>query len=151
MYFFKASKLLELLDKYNRNFALKVNTTNMLTENLPPTSTQSFLRHNSTFPAVVLHTPSRPDSNTNHFYHSIFDDTSNIGFVYANTSLDFTELGALIETNSPFAYDSVQMAIRNASTLLAFSLFEMVSGDFYSGAVGGNPVLVSVNRIKYIF
>lgn len=74
----------------------------------------------------------------------MFDDAANIGFVYANTSLDFTKLGSLTDTAPPFADDSVQMGIRNASTLLAFSLYELVSEKFYSGAEGGNAVLVSV-------
>lgn len=143
-FIFQATKLISLLDKYNRNFALKVNTFNTLTENLPPTSTQSFLRHNDTFPAIVLHSPSQPESENNHFYHSVLDDAANIGFVYANTTLDFTKLGSLTDTSSPFAFDSVQMAVRNASTLLAFSLFEMVSGTYYSGKEAGSAVLVSV-------
>lgn len=141
----QATKLISLLDKYNRNFALKVNTFNTTTDNLPPTSTQSFLRHNATFPAVVLHSPSQPPSNTNHFYHSALDDTANIGFVYANTSLDFTKLGSLTDnTASPFADNSVQMAVRNVSTLLAFTLYELVLNQYYPRAEIGSAVLVSV-------
>lgn len=110
---------------------------------MPPTSAQSFLRNNRTYPVVVLHSPPAPSDNVNHFYHSVLDDAVNVGFVYKNTSEDFTQLGSLTDKTSPFDSDSVQMAVRNASTLLAFSLYELVTGNKYSGVKGGSAVLVS--------
>lgn len=130
------------MEKYNRVHQLNVNATDTVTDDLPPTSTQSFMRHNRTYPAVVLHTsPTSP--NINRYYHSIFDDVENIRFVYQNTSADFRQLANIGDWNPKFPINSVQMAVRNVSTLLAFALYELVTEKAYSGTVGGNAVLVS--------
>lgn len=59
--------------------------------------------------------------------------------------MDFTKLGSLTDnTASPFADNSVQMAVRNVSTLLAFTLYELVLNQYYPRAEIGSAVLVSV-------
>lgn len=123
--------------KYNQQFSFNISTTDKVTHNLPPTSAQSFLRDNITFPAVVLN--SNPQ---NRFYHSIFDDQANIKFKYFNTTQDFTEATALND-NLDFPANSIQLAIRNVSTVLAASLYQMITGDPYKLDKGSNPVLVS--------
>lgn len=129
----------DLLAKYNRQFSLNVNTIASITDNLPPTSAQSFLRENITFPAVILN--SKP---LNRYYHSIYDDNFNINYTYYNTTEDFTILPALTDIGN-FPHDSIQVAIRNVSTTIAFTLYEMVTGTAYTGDKAGNAALVSTH------
>lgn len=129
--------MLELINKYNEKYFLHLNTMeSKVGDNLPPTSAQSFIRENSTFPALVLN--SKP---TNRFYHSVYDDAENIKFVYHNTSSNFTELSTISE-ESVFPAESIQLAIRNVSTALAFTLYELVTSSPYTGQLGGNAALV---------
>lgn len=145
--FAKASQFLNLTKKYNREFGLGFSVSDAVGDNLPPTSAQSFLRANRTFPAVIVN--SKP---SNRFYHSIYDDTENIGFHYYNGSAAWNLTG-LIKMNEidamPYPSASIQMAIRNVSSTLAFTLYEMVKGDEYTGDLGGNPVLA--DELLYCF
>lgn len=135
---FQATKLIDLMKKYSQQFSFNVSTIGKVTQNLPPTSAQSFLRENLTFPAVVLN--SNPQ---NRFYHSIYDDQDNIQFKYFNTTEDFTVTTPL-DDNVGFPADSIQLAIRNVSTVLAASIYQMITDVPYNGDKGGsNPILVS--------
>lgn len=132
------------MDKYNQKFSLQIGTTDKITENLPPTSAQSFYRENITFPAVILN--SKP---ANKFYHSIYDDIENIQFKYYNTTDDFTVLQSIDHLDSIYPSDSVQMGIRNVSSALAFAVYEMVTGKGFTGDKGGNVVLVRFQMIYF--
>lgn len=135
---FQATKLIDLMKKYSQQFLFNVSTIGKVTQNLPPTSAQSFLRENLTFPAVVLN--SNPQ---NRFYHSIYDDQDNIQFKYFNTTQDFTVTTPL-DDNAGFPANSIQLAIRNVSTVLAASIYQMITDAPYNGDKGGsNPILVS--------
>lgn len=125
------------MKNYTEQFSFNISTTDKVTQNLPPTSAQSFLRENLTFPAVVLN--SNPQ---NRFYHSIFDDQDNVNFKYYNTTQDFTVATALND-NVNFPANSIQLAIRNVSTVLAATLYQMITGDPYNGQNGSSPILVS--------
>lgn len=141
-----AQRLTTLLKNYNERNELNVNTLPLVTPNLPPTSAQSFLRDNVTFPAVILY--SNSGSNKNRFYHSIYDDEHNINFKYHNTSKDFTELIRLsAPTNYPL--DSIQTAIRNVSTVLAYSVYEIITNKSITDNMGANPYLV--DELLYCF
>lgn len=128
-----------LLSQYNQLYKLSVDTKRSVSENLPPTSAQSFLRDNTSFPAVILY--SETPAKKNHFYHSIYDDVNNIHFKYYNTSEDFVTLADMTAT-SQFAADSIQMGIRNVSSVLAFTLYEMVTKTPYKNSLGGNAILI---------
>lgn len=110
------------MKKYNEEFGFNIFTESKSSANLPPTSAQSFLSDNTTFPAIII--TSKPD---NKFYHSIFDDTENIKFKYKNSTKDFNLLNLYSETELEFPADSVQMKIRNVSTLIGLSLYEMLT------------------------
>ncbi|KAJ6637135.1 Nicastrin [Pseudolycoriella hygida] len=138
-----ATDLVKLLETYSQKFAFNISTTSKVTQNLPPTSAQSFLRENRTFPAMVL--SSNP---LNRFYHSIFDDQDNIKFKYFNTTQDFT-VAAAINNTMGFPADSIQMAIRNASTVLAAALYEKVTEHTYRGNQGSNLILI--DELLYCF
>lgn len=142
-----ASRIVYLLNKYNSNFSLNTMTSDKFDQNLPPSSAQSFLRENTSFPAVVL--TSYP---FNKFYHSIYDNYENIGFVYRNLSNQyrktFTE-PADLHNSYNFEYDSIQMKIRNVSTILAFSLYEMLTNTSYTSQLGANIILI--DELLYCF
>lgn len=126
-------------DKYNEKFNLNISTVTKLTTNLPPTSSQSFLRENITFPAIIINS-----NATNHFYHSVYDDLRNIQYKYYNTSQDFTTLSSLRDdVANEFPIDSIQMHIRNVSSAIALTVYEMYSNIEYDLESGSNPVLVS--------
>uniref|UniRef100_A0A1L8DM59 Nicastrin n=1 Tax=Nyssomyia neivai TaxID=330878 RepID=A0A1L8DM59_9DIPT len=125
----------QIMQKYSSKFGMNVTTVNKMQGNLPPTSAQSFLKENINFPAVVLNSPP-----TNRFYHSIFDDDDNINFVYGNTSKNFLTLEDLSAPSADFTADSIQMSIRNISSIVAFSLYEMVTGEVYPDPLGGSAV-----------
>lgn len=125
------------MQTYSQKFEFNMSITDKITNNLPPTSAQSFLRENLTFPAVVL--SSNPQ---NRFYHSIFDDQNNIEFKYYNTSQDFTTI-AERNDKSDFPDSSIQLAIRNVSTVLAAAIYEIITGSPYSADKTTNPVMVS--------
>lgn len=135
--FDEVTEFKSLLDKYNEQFQLNVTSTLKLTQNLPPTSAQSFLRENLTFPAIIINS-----NATNRFYHSVYDDIANIRYKYYNTSDDFTTLSSLVD-ETEFPAESIQMKIRNISSALALTLFEMVTKLNYSVSNGANPMLVS--------
>lgn len=127
-----ATILKATIQKYRLNYDVQRNTT----KNVPPTSAQSFLRVNATFPAVIFYS----DNNKNRFYHSIYDNDKNIDFVYKNTSKDFTTL-VDVSNDSGFG-PSIQLAIRNISSALAFSLYEFVTANEYKSNDGANPYLI---------
>lgn len=135
---FEASnKILDLMNKYSNKYSLNVTTIEQVTENnFPPTSAQSFLRENFTLPALVLQSTPK-----NQFYHSLYDDSVNLDYKYENTSLDFTELDELRKNDVNFKGNSIQMAIRNMSTVLAFTIYELVTDKQYLGTEGASAVL----------
>lgn len=145
--FAKASQFLKLIQKYNEHNQLGFNASDAFGDNFPPTSAQSFLRANRTFPAVTVN--SKP---SNRFYHSIYDDTVNIGFHFYNGSASFDLTGLMTRQQideTPYPSASIQMAVRNVSTTLAYTLYEMVKGEEYKGDLGGNPVLA--DELFYCF
>lgn len=139
-----AQQLATLLQNYNQKNELNVNTISLVTPNLPPTSAQSFLRDNVTFPATILYS----NSNKNRFYHSIYDNEHNINFKYYNTSEDFTKLQQLNAT-TVYPLDSIQIALRNVSSALAYSIYELVSNTPITDNLGANPHLI--DELLYCF
>ncbi|GAB0096673.1 Nicastrin [Sergentomyia squamirostris] len=133
--FATANEFGQLMSKYSSKFSLNITTINRMQKNLPPTSAQSFLRENITFPAVIVNSPP-----TNHFYHSIFDDEFNINFNYGNTSRNFLTLEDLEAPSADFTANSIQMGIRNISSILAFSLYEMITGEEYRKQLGASSI-----------
>lgn len=134
----EADELATAFRKTIKRYGFNYNFTRVTTEkDLPPTSSQSFLREYNRFPSVIFYS----NTNKNRFYHSIYDNETNIDFVYRNTSKDFTNLvdlrGSLVEFEG-----SIQSSIRNISSALAFSLFEMITERPYGIQLGANPFLI---------
>ncbi|EAA01208.4 AGAP001734-PA [Anopheles gambiae str. PEST] len=137
-----ATKVAELLRKINQQFGFGIQAGQpVMTTNLPPVSAQSFLRENITFPAVIV--ASRP---ANRFYHSIYDDQENLHYRYGNHSrkYDFTQLEDLDlgDRSDLYGKDSIQMRIRNASSLIGMSIYELLTGRAYGQRNGTNSVLI---------
>lgn len=137
--FAEAEDFVNLMRKYNESLGFNIVINKNKTHNLPPTSSQTFLRDNQTFPAVILYS----EMNKNRFYHSIYDDVKNINFEYKNTSKDFTILtNVKMLPPQDFKADSIQISIRNFSSLIAFTVYEMVTGTTYKNDLGANPYLI---------
>lgn len=130
----------QMIKRLNRSFRFNIQTENpIMTKNLPPVSSHSFLRENASFPSVVV--TSVPE---NRFYHSIYDDTENLKFVYGNHSkeIDFTQLENISQENVLFAQDSIQMKLRNVSSLVGMVVYELITGSQYALQTGVNSVLI---------
>ncbi|XP_050340270.1 nicastrin isoform X1 [Bactrocera neohumeralis] len=132
----KAESFAAALNAQSQNFGikfeLKVGTT------IPPTSAQSFLRKNLSFPALILN--SKPQ---NRYYHSIYDNAANLNFTYGNhTEQNYTKLMSTEEALQYFSADSVQMKIRNVSTSIALALAQMLFSKGPLEKVYASPVLV---------
>lgn len=132
-----ATDFLGKVRNYTQTYGLKLQFNSVVSENLPPTSAQSFLRSNLTFPAVILN--AKP---SNRFYHSIYDDQYNVDFVYGNTTMDFSVLMENELARDHFHVDSIQMKVRNVSSAIALGLYEMLSGTVYESNKLANPILV---------
>lgn len=113
--------------KLNEKFNLGVNLRKEVTNNIPPVSTHSFLRENSSFPAFALATK-KPE---NKFYHSVFDDYINLDYTYHNVTRDFDDLDVEDSPNE-FNSSSIQLKIRNIASIIAMSLYQIVTKNDYS-------------------
>ncbi|XP_034112979.1 nicastrin [Drosophila albomicans] len=132
-----AQKLLQQLNRYAKSslYDFQLNIGSNAGYNMPPTSAQSFLRRDDNFPAFILNAlPS------NKYYHSIYDDRDNVGFMYANTSQDYTALTDVSDFKN-FNANSLQMKIRNVSSIVAMVLYETLTGRQYEYKDVANPVL----------
>lgn len=88
------------------------------------------------------------DNNKNRFYHSIYDNEKNIEFVYKNTSQDFT---ALVDWSKETVFKpSIQLSIRNISSALAFTLYQLVTDKEYNGNLAANPYLIDEMLFCYL-
>lgn len=109
-----------------RNFItnLKMNGKNFkfgdYNSTLPPSSLQSFLRSNSSLPAIVI--TNHGYSYTNHYYNSMIDDVDNLNYTYY----------PLNATNS-IPYDSIQYYIANVSNVLANTIYQELRDRSYKG------------------
>lgn len=134
------SRMVRIIERINLSEGLNIKMdTPTLTKNLPPLSSHSFLRENSSFPSVML--TSVPG---NHFYHSIYDDNENLKFVYGNHSknVDFTQLDNLSQRNVYFTEDSIQIRLRNMSSLIGMMVFELITGTSYAARFSASSVLI---------
>lgn len=140
-----AQKLLENLNTYAKSprYGFNINIQSEMSAHIPPTSAQSFLRRDPKFPALILN--ARP---TNKYYHSIYDDLDNVDFVYANTSQDFTKL-VEVEDFKTLKADSLQMKVRNISSIVALALYQNLTGKEYTGTKVANPLLA--DELLYCF
>ncbi|KAH8272634.1 hypothetical protein KR044_002496, partial [Drosophila immigrans] len=132
-----AQKLLQQLNRYanSSNYDFQLNIGSNAGFNMPPTSAQSFLRRDVNFPAFILNSvPS------NRYYHSIYDDLDNVAFVYANTSQDYTTLSKVSDFKN-FNANSLQMKVRNVSSIVAMALYETLTGQQYQNKQVANPLL----------
>lgn len=142
----------DLMSKYNvyndnkDDFNITASAFN--TNRLPPTSANTFLKANKSMPVVILN--AKP---TNQFLHSIYDTDLNIHFEYKNKSgQDFLKLFPLNDWRGHFNATDIQMGIRNLSTVLAYSLYEVVTKETLNGPTeGGNPFLIDEFLYCWLF
>lgn len=133
-------KIAQAINDINQKWQFNVTTKPpTLTKNLPPVSSHSFLRENSSFPSVIISSPP-----TNRFYHSVYDDSENLKFVYGNHSHthDFTELEDLQQPVTDFPAASIQMRLRNVSSLLGMTLYQLITKSPYPGTFSTSPYLI---------
>uniref|UniRef100_U5EXI1 Nicastrin n=1 Tax=Corethrella appendiculata TaxID=1370023 RepID=U5EXI1_9DIPT len=136
----EVEQLMDKIRSYSRRFGLNITAKNILQRNnLPPVSAQSFLRENITFKSLIVQSEPK-----NTFYHSIYDDAVNIDFNYRNISAtrDYTKLENLNNVNNDYPNDSIQMRIRNISTILGISIYEFVANKSYIQGSAASSILI---------
>ncbi|CRL07504.1 CLUMA_CG020470, isoform A [Clunio marinus] len=140
------NNLISSFQYYNDKLKLNINFTSKTTNNLPPVSAQTFLRENSSFPAFIVAT-TKPE---NKFYHSVYDDMNNLNFTYFNLSADFDQLDSIGDSHS-FTVTSVQIKIRNAATLVALGIYDILNkGQKYNGTYVASSQLVDEYLYCYL-
>lgn len=127
------SKILLDLNNYSQNHKLNIDVSDAKTNVLPPFSAQTFWRENVSFPSLIL--TSLPK---NRFFHSIFDDATNLNFTYMNKSIDFMKLEPLNNENE----DTIQYKIRNFATILGMTLYSLSTGKSFNESMGVNVAFV---------
>lgn len=135
----KAKTILTKLRHYatTPKYDFNINFESAIGYQMPPTSAQSFLRKNISFPAAILNAPP-----SNHFYHSVYDDGVNLKYNYTNTSLDYTRLMDRDDALKYFKTDDIQMKLRNVSAVIAMALFDTLTGKEYVDDQFPSPVLI---------
>lgn len=131
------TKFVNSFESYKTSLNLSVKLTGIVSDNIPPVSAQTFLSENSSFPAFVIAT----HEPKNKFYHSVYDDATNLNFTYYNTSKDFDELHNVSEPLE-FAEHSVQVKVRNIATLIALAVYDVLNPESYNDTQIASAILV---------
>ncbi|KAJ8985191.1 hypothetical protein NQ317_018220 [Molorchus minor] len=98
-------------------------TLRNISQSLPPASVHSFLRNNSDFPGLII--ADHEKSYTNPFYNSIYDNASNIAFIYYNAT----------ENNVSIPIGSIQQFVVNVSEMVAKSVYQELRNVTYTGTL----------------
>lgn len=98
---------------------------------------QTFAKHKNNIAGLVL--TDHKDTYVNRFYNSIYDNASNIQFVYYENVTQ--------EEHTIIPLDSLQWHIANVSEMVAKSVYEEITGKRSDGDVKADLPLVSL----YIF
>ncbi|KAJ8921173.1 hypothetical protein NQ315_013645 [Exocentrus adspersus] len=118
----------------NFSSKLQLNNNNIqfhdVPTSLPPSSLNTFLKHNPGLPGLVI--SDHEKSYTNLFYNSIYDNSSNIEYQYYNVTK-----GQEIPKNS------IQQFITNVSEVVAKSVYEEIMAVNYTGNLVSNVELVN--------
>lgn len=146
MLFCEKMKKYNLYDHNKRDFNITPNVFH--TNDIPPTSANSFLRANKSLPIVIIN--SEP---SNRFLHSIYDTDLNINYHYKNISgANFLNIFPLDDWTKDFNASDIQMGIRNLSTVLAYSLYEEVMNEtLIDPTEGANPYLIDEFLYCWLF
>ncbi|CAH1118578.1 unnamed protein product [Phaedon cochleariae] len=98
------------------------------TNGLPPASLHTFLKSDPSFPGLII--ADHESSYSNHFYNSLFDNSTNIAYRYYDTLLP-----EYIPKNS------FQQFIANMSEAIGKSVFEEITKKKYTGNASSDVVL----------
>ncbi|CAG9770381.1 unnamed protein product [Ceutorhynchus assimilis] len=99
---------------------------NSVPNSLPPSSLHTFIRGNSSIKGLVL--TNHEKEYRNHYYNSLYDNASNIEFVYMNGS------------NIP--HNSIQKYVGDVATMVAKSIYQELMGQNYTDLAVLNLTLV---------
>ncbi|CAH1153337.1 unnamed protein product [Phaedon cochleariae] len=109
-----------------------------VSDSLPPASLHTFMKKIPTFPGLLI--ADHKHSYSNHFYNSIFDNSTNIGFQYYDV---------LENDDISIPTDSIQQLIANLSETIGKSVFEEVSQTKYNGVERADVILA--NELLYCY
>lgn len=98
---------------------------------VPPSSLHTFLKNNTDFPGLVITDHQR--NYKNHYYNSVYDNASNIQYMFKNVSSD---------SDDGFSKQSIQYFIANVAETLGKTVYQLVTNKLYSGPKKASKVLV---------
>ncbi|EFA05049.2 nicastrin [Tribolium castaneum] len=90
-------------------------------DGLPPGSLHTFLKNRTELPSLIL--TDHRNGYLNNFYNSIYDNATNLNYVYLNLS----------KSSDSVVGDNIQKHIQNVSTMLAKSLYSEITSKSYFG------------------
>lgn len=100
-------------------------------KSVPPASLHTFLKNNANFPGLVV--SDHEKSYTNHFYNSLYDNSSNIQYVYMNSSTDNEQI---------FPKDSIQSFIAEVVEDIGKTVYYLVTNNSYPGLKNVSKIMV---------
>ncbi|CAH1110152.1 unnamed protein product [Psylliodes chrysocephalus] len=130
--------------KVVNNFVNKLTNTSSpvpfeaVPNSLPPASLHTFLKNSSSFPGLVI--SDHKTFYSNHFYNSVYDNSSNIHFKYYNLTT---------EEISVIPKDSIQYFIKNITEIIGRSIYQEITGHGYTG--DSKVDLILVNELLYCY
>lgn len=122
----ETKNLIKILQRNGNALGIPISDKLPPSKNLPPASLQTFLAERPDIPGLVL--TEHASQYSNNYYHSVFDETASLKYVYAN--------------KSEVPNDSIQAYLANVSTTLAHSLYEHVTNETYFGSLTADKNLV---------
>lgn len=101
---------------------------------VPPSSIHTFLKNNANFPGLIM--ADHNTSYTNNFYNSLYDNASNIHYVYKN-----------VPDNDENAFPSgtPQYFIASVAEIVGKAIYEQVTGLKYNSSKTVSKILVCNN------
>lgn len=102
-----------------------------VSSSVPPSSLHTFLKNNNNFPGLVI--TDHKKSYSNHYYNSLYDNASNIQYIYRNASNDDDEV---------FSKQSIQYFVANVVETVGKSVYELLTEKLYSGPKKASKVIV---------
>lgn len=98
---------------------------------VPPSSLHTFLKNDPNFAGLVV--TDHEKSYTNYFYNSLYDNSSNIQYVYMNVSTDDEDI---------FPKDSIQSFTAEIAEDIGKTLYHLVTNKTYTGVKNVSKIMV---------
>lgn len=130
---------METFFKYLQKNIVNLNITSSdVPSSVPPSSLHTFLKNNSDFPGLVI--TDHHKSYANHYYNSLYDNSSNIQYTFRNVSDD----------DQIFPKHSIQHFIANVAEVIGKTVYQLINNKEYNGTKTVSKVLVCLLSFYFL-